>query len=163
MLAPAPDGEIGEMLIRSPGTTPEYWLDPGRIEPLPDGWFHSGDLLRREPDGQVRYITRQKDLNVRGGSNISPAEVEDVLRCQSGIMNVAVVGLPDPNLGQRIGAAVVLAADAPPTTVKDALVGARDALADYKVPETVKVLKEIPRNALTKIDRDKIMRELQCT
>jgi acyl-CoA synthetase (AMP-forming)/AMP-acid ligase II len=79
-----PSGQTGAMLIRSPGTTPGYWLGPGRFDPLPEGWFSTGDLMRWEPDEMLRYMGRVKDLIVRGGSNISPIEVEDVLRRQAG-------------------------------------------------------------------------------
>jgi long-chain acyl-CoA synthetase len=148
-----PSGQTGAMLIRSPGTTPGYWLGPERIDPLPESWFPSGDLMRWEPDEQLRYMGRLKDLIVRGGSNISPVEVEDVLRRQPGIADAAVVGLADPTFGQRVGAALVLVPGALVSVKDDALAAVRRELADYKVPETVIVLDVIPRNALTKIDR----------
>jgi acyl-CoA synthetase (AMP-forming)/AMP-acid ligase II len=155
---PVPDGATGEMLIRSPGTTPGYWLGPGRIEPLPDGWLHTGDLMRRDPDGQFRYMGRIKDLIVRAGSNISPVEVEQVLRRQPGIANAAVVGLQDAELGQRVGAALVLAAGVSSSVVADALEGTRRELADYKVPVTGVVVDAIPSNALGKVDRSEVIK-----
>jgi long-chain acyl-CoA synthetase len=147
------DGEAGEMLIRSTGTTPGYWVGPGRIDRLPDGWFHTGDLLRYEPDNDLRYMGRTKDLIVRAGSNISPVEVETVLRRQSGVVDAAVAGLPDPRLGQRVGAVLVLAEGLGEAAVPGVLAGVRQELADYKVPEQVAIVAAIPRNTLTKVDR----------
>lgn len=157
---PAGDDGAGEMLIRSPTTTPGYWLGAGRIDPLPDGWLRSGDRMRREPDGHLRYLGRIKETIVRGGSNVSPLEVEEVLRRQPGIADAAVAGLPDPELGQRIGAMLVLAADASATAAADALAGVRRELADYKVPEVLAVVEAIPRNALTKVDRPAVSRSI---
>jgi long-chain acyl-CoA synthetase len=99
--------DFGELIIRSQSTSPGYWLGPDQLDHLPNGWFHSGDLMRREPDGQFRYVGRVKDLIVRGGSNISPVEVEVLLRRQIGIADAAVAGVPDSELGQRVGAVVV--------------------------------------------------------
>lgn len=151
-----PHGESGELLIRSPSTTPGYWLGPGRIDPLPRGWFHTGDQMRREPDGQLRYLGRLKHLIVRGGSNISPVEIEEVLLRQPGVADAAVAGLSDPELGQRVGALLVLTEGTTATAVSSILAGVRAELADYKVPEVVATAATIPRSTLMKIDRPAI-------
>ncbi len=80
-----------------------YWEGPGTITPFPDRWFVTGDLAAVELDGQVQFFGRKKDLIVRGGSNISPVEVEGVLAAQAGVENAAVVGIPDQLFGQRVG------------------------------------------------------------
>lgn len=152
----AVDGS-GEMLIRSAGTTPGYWQEPGQVEPLPDGWFHSGDLVRREPDGQLRYLGRTKDLIVRGGSNISPGEIEEALRRQAGVADVAVVGLPDAELGERVGAALVLAENTTAEALPGILADVGRELADYKIPDKVALVDTIPRNDLDKIDRRSVV------
>ena len=146
------------MLVRSPTTVPGYWDGPGRVRPLPDGFFHSGDLVREEGEHELRLMGRKKDLIIRGGSNISPAEVEAVLHDLPGVREAAVVGVADPELGQRVGVVLVLddVGDADP--VLSVIAGAKEKLADYKVPELVAVTDQLPRNALTKIDREAIMR-----
>ncbi|CAB3750310.1 class I adenylate-forming enzyme family protein [Paraburkholderia solisilvae] len=150
---PVPDGETGEMWLRSPTTAPGYWESPGVITSLPDGFFHSGDLVRVSGEREVQYIGRKKDLIVRGGSKISPLEVEAVLQDHPNVREVAVVGLPDPVLGQRVGALLVLkdGADAAPI-----LAAAKKRLADHKVPEIWAMIDKLPRNALTKIDRNAV-------
>ena len=146
-------GEVGEMLVRSPTTTPGYWEGPGQVRPLINNVFHSGDLVCRRAHGQLRYMGRLKDLIVRGGSNISPTEVESVIRNHPAISDVAVVGLQDEELGQRVVAALVLADGHDRSTIPDILNTTRRQIADYKVPEAVIVIDAIPRNALTKVDR----------
>ena len=160
---PVSEGETGELLIRSPGTTPGYWLRSGQLDELSDGWFHTGDLMRRSSDGRLRFVARLKDLIVRGGSNVSPVEVEELLRRQPGIVDVAVAGLPDPELGQRIGAALVLATEASTSAAEEALAEARRSLADYKNPDVVILVDAIPRNALTKVDRAAVASQIAQT
>lgn len=85
-------GRAGELLVASPTTSPGYWVSETEIEPLPDGVFHSGDLVREREDGVLEYMGRMKDLIVRGGSNIAPSEVEQALRQHVDVAEVAVVG-----------------------------------------------------------------------
>jgi long-chain acyl-CoA synthetase len=106
---PVPPGGIGELLISSPTTTPGYWNGPGDLTPMPDGVFHSGDLVRECEPGILEYVGRTKDIIIRGGSNISPGEIEDALTRHPCVLDAGVAGLPDPDLGQRVGALVVLA------------------------------------------------------
>ncbi|KAI1748289.1 hypothetical protein F4782DRAFT_380987 [Xylaria castorea] len=150
------DGETGEMLLRSSTTTPGYWENPGEINRLPNGIFHSGDLVRRVGDREFQYIGRKKDLIIRGGSNISPAEVEAVLQNLPEVHEAAVSGLPDKVWGQRVGALLVLEAGVSSEAVPTILMAAKHKLADYKLPEAVAMADRIPRNALTKIDRSAI-------
>lgn len=150
------DGDIGQMLIRSPGTSLGYWIGPTELLPFPNGWFHSGDLMRREPDGKLRHMGRTKDLIIRGDSNVSPVEVEAVLRRQPFIADVAVVGIPDALLGQRVGAILVLQEGAPAEAADAAIDRAKSYLADYKVPEAVCVAEAIPRNNMMKVNRREV-------
>jgi long-chain acyl-CoA synthetase len=89
---PVPHGKIGELHVKGPSLTIGYWKGAGRIEdPKVDGWFATGDLMRQGEDGELWFVSRKKDLIIRGGSNIAPTEVEDVLRCHSAVRDVAVV------------------------------------------------------------------------
>lgn len=98
-------------------------------------------------------MSRKKDLIVRGGSNISPVEVERVLAGHPAVADVAVVGMPDDALGQRVAAFVKLADGATPRALNDILEAARTELADYKVPEHLEAIAAIPRNVQGKADR----------
>jgi acyl-CoA synthetase (AMP-forming)/AMP-acid ligase II len=146
---PVGEGEVGELVTSSPTTSPGYWAGEHDVTPL--GAFRSGDLVREVEPGLLRYMGRRKDVIVRGGSNVSPAEVEDALRADPAVADVGVAGLPDDELGQRIGAVLVLRGSA--RSAQDVLESVRIRLADHKVPERVAVVDSIPRNALTKIDR----------
>jgi long-chain acyl-CoA synthetase len=152
--APVPPGDIGELLVRGPNVTIGYWAGPDTIENAPeDGWWHSGDLMRQDEKGNFWFVSRKKDLIVRGGSNISPVEVERVLIAHPAVVDVAVVGMPDDVLGQRVAGFVHLKDGAAPAVVNDILKVAKSQLADYKVPEHLEAIAAIPRNALGKADR----------
>jgi long-chain acyl-CoA synthetase len=149
-----PRGVCGEMLIRGPTVTPGYWVSPGRIDPAThEGWYHTGDVLRYGERDDIWFVGRKKDLIIRGGSNIVPLEVEHVLLEHPAVLDVAVVGVEDPDLGQRVAAFVRLAGSGGDCVMEDILGSARAQLADYKVPESLHVIDAIPRNALGKIDR----------
>jgi long-chain acyl-CoA synthetase len=156
--APVPRGTVGELLVRGPSVTVGYWTGPGRTDdPKSDGWFPTGDLMRQGEDDDLWFVARKKDLIIRGGSSISPVEVERVLLAHPAVRDVAVVGVPDAVLGQRVAALVELAGNARRTALDDILASARAQLADYKVPEWLKIVGEIPRNALGKIDRKSLL------
>jgi acyl-CoA synthetase (AMP-forming)/AMP-acid ligase II len=146
-------GVQGELWSRSAGTTPGYWLEDESVDRLPGGWFRSGDLVRQEEDGQLRYMGRAKDLIVRGGSNISPLEIEAVLTGDELVQDVAVLGIADGDLGSRVGAILRLRDGHENASARDIIARIRGKLADYKVPEFIKVVPELPRNALGKLDR----------
>jgi acyl-coenzyme A synthetase/AMP-(fatty) acid ligase len=101
----------------------------------------------------VPFVSRKKHLIIRGGSNIAPVEIERVLMSHPAVREAAVVGVLDPELGERVAGFVQLADDAHGVEVKEILAFATERLADYKVPETLQIVDEIPRNALGKIDR----------
>jgi acyl-CoA synthetase (AMP-forming)/AMP-acid ligase II len=146
--------EVGELWLRGPNVTPGYWAGPNRIDdPTVSGWFPTGDLMRQDEADNLWFVSRKKDLIIRGGSNIVPVEVERVLKNHPAVRDVAVFGVPDAVLGERVAALVQLAENANPTAREDILVSAKAALADYKVPERLEIVSEIPRNGLGKIDR----------
>jgi long-chain acyl-CoA synthetase len=149
-----PRGEVGEFLVRGPEIAAGYWIGPGRVENLaPDGWFHSGDLMRQDEGDELWFVGRKKDQIISGGSVVSPVDVERVLLSHPLVRDAAVFGLPDPVLGQRVAAVVALQGNADDATRDKILDAARKQLAYYKVPEVLVVVDAVPRNALGKIDR----------
>ncbi|MFD8723528.1 class I adenylate-forming enzyme family protein [Streptomyces sp. NPDC059629] len=147
-------GDVGELVISSPTTSPGYWQGPSDETALSEGAFRSGDLVREVEPGVLRYVSRKKDIIVRGGSNISPHEVEELLRTHPHVADIGVAGYPDPVLGQRVGALVVIAAPSPGSSLEDELRDwALGHLAAHKVPERIRFVSSVPRNAMTKIDR----------
>ena len=151
---PVPLGEVGELLVRGRNVSVGYWTGPGVIEAPENGWYHSGDLMRQDEKGDLWFVSRKKDLIVRGGSNISPVEVERVLAAHPAVKDAAVVGVPDETLGQRVAGFVQLETS---QIMNDVLDTARDKLADYKLPERLQVVAKIPRNALGKTDRKALL------
>jgi acyl-CoA synthetase (AMP-forming)/AMP-acid ligase II len=153
--APVATDEIGELVLRSPNLSIGYWAGPGLIEGAPkDGWFYTGDLMRQDEKGNLSFVSRKKYLIIRGGSNISPIEVEQVLTSHPAVQDAAVIGVPDSELGERVAGFIqVRHADAQSVNLKDIRSYLAERLADYKTPEQLKIVSEIPRNALGKIDR----------
>jgi acyl-CoA synthetase (AMP-forming)/AMP-acid ligase II len=156
---PVPPGEVGELVLRGPNVTIGYWAGPGLIEDAPkDGWFYTGDLMRQDDQGNLWFVSRKKHLIIRGGSNISPVEVEQALISHPAVGDAAVLGVPDPELGQRVAGFVQLASSAQGVNLNEIRAHVAEQLADYKVPESLKIVREIPRNALGKIDRQLLLR-----
>jgi acyl-CoA synthetase (AMP-forming)/AMP-acid ligase II len=149
-----PRGKIGEFLVRGPYVTVGYWVGPDRIDPATsDGWYHSGDLMRQGEGDELWFVGRKKDIIIRGGSNISPVEVERVLLSHPLVNDAAVFGVPDPVLGQRVAAVVQLSSGVDDAALGDILSDTKQQLADYKVPELLLAVNAVPRNPLGKVDR----------
>jgi acyl-CoA synthetase (AMP-forming)/AMP-acid ligase II len=145
-----PGGRAGEVAIRGPGVTPGYLNDPeANAEAFVDGWLRTGDRGVLE-DGYLRLEGRIKELIIRGGENISPAEVEAVLKEQPAVADAVCFGIDDEKYGQVVGAAVVLHAEASSTELRD---WCRESLTDYKVPKVIHVVGQIPRTATGKPQR----------
>jgi long-chain acyl-CoA synthetase len=117
-------------------------------EAIVDGWFRSGDLGTKDEDGFVTIVDRKKDMVLRGGFNVYPREVEEVLARHPAVAQVAVIGLPDPTYGEEVCAVVKLVDDGsgrPVTEVTDdVIVWSREHLAGHKYPRVVKVVDEFP-------------------
>jgi acyl-CoA synthetase (AMP-forming)/AMP-acid ligase II len=155
---PVPRGEVGELVVRGPHVTIGYWAGPGQIKDAPEeGWFHTGDLMQQDEKGDLWFVSRKKQLIVRGGSKISPVEIERVLMAHPAVGDAAVVGVPDPDLGQRVAGFVQLADSAQSADADEILAFATERLADYKVPETLEIVDKIPRNTFGKIDRQLLL------
>ncbi len=153
---PDPAG-VGELLVRGPNVVAGYWGDPARTaETFVDGWLRTGDVARIDEvpaGGIVRIVDRAKDMINRGGENVYSVEVENALAEHPDVVEVAVVGVADPVMGEKVGA-VVLPRDgvAAEALVPDLVAFARTRLADFKVPQFVRVLDgPLPRNAGGKV------------
>ena len=148
-------GEEGEICMRGPLVQPRYWGE----EETPysdDGWAHFGDLGRLDEDGYLHVTGRVKDTIIRGGSNINPFEVEDVLRGSAAVQDVCVVGRPDEDLGERTVAFVVPAPGSEPTLDNLTAHLEEAGLARYKWPETLHLLDALPHGATGKVDRTEL-------
>ena len=149
-----PRGEIGEFLVRGPYVTVGYWVGPDRIDAATrDGWYDSGDLMRQGESDELWFVGRKKDIIIRGGSNISPVEVERVLLSHPLVHDAAVFGVPDPVLGQRVAAVVQLSSGVGDAALGDIPRDTKQQLADYKVPERLLAVDVVPRNPIGKVDR----------
>jgi acyl-CoA synthetase (AMP-forming)/AMP-acid ligase II len=148
----APDGTIGELWLRSPAVMSGYWNDPdSTAETLVDGWLRTGDLATRDNHGVFRLSGRVKEMFIRGGYNVYPMEVEAVLVDHPAVREVAVIARPDDIMGE-IGVAVIVAEGNPPTLL-DLRTFAATRLAHHKLPEAIRVVDALPRNASDKVDR----------
>ncbi|CAE6746309.1 class I adenylate-forming enzyme family protein [Paraburkholderia aspalathi] len=148
-------GEAGELLLRGPNVFIGYWLGPGRIDDArKDGWWATGDVMRQDEAGDFWYVARKKNLIIRGGSNISPTEIEHALTVHRGVSEAAIIGVPDAVLGQRVIGFVKLTEAA--TQVEDVLHDLSTRVARYKMPERLIVVDQLPRNSLGKVDRARL-------
>ncbi len=145
-------GEVGELMIKGPTITPGYWNKPeaNKAAFTEDGWFHTGDAARQDEDGYYYIVDRWKDMFISGGENVYPVEVENVIYQMSGVLENAVIGIPDEKWGEVGRAYVVLKAGA---NIDDAAVieHCRSQLATYKVPKQVRMIDELPHNATGKV------------
>ncbi len=151
------NGEIGELLVRSAGVMKGYWEDEEKtIEAIQDGWLHTGDLVSRDQDGYFTIKGRKKHMINRGGENIYPVEVENVLYAHPDILEAAVVGIPDPVMGEEVKAVIVLKEGIVLDTdqIKEFL---KPRLADYKTPKQIVFANELPRNPAGKVMVEKLM------
>lgn len=149
------EGEVGEILIRSKSVMAGYWNDLENTKAaFLDDWLRTGDLGRRDHDGYYFFEGRIKEVIIKGGSNISPGEVEDVLNSHPAVDLSGVVGSPDPRLGAIVHAFVQPASgSASPASEQDLVTYASERLAAYKVPDRWTFVKDLPRNDVGKIDR----------
>ncbi len=143
---------VGELLIRGPNVVAGYWNKPeATAETFVDGWLHTGDLARLDDEGFVEIVDRKKDMVNRGGENVYCVEVENALAAHPAVFEVAVLGVPDAMMGEKVGAVIVLKPEAQ-AEVCDILAFAAGRLADFKVPQYAIIRSEaLPRNPGGKI------------
>ncbi len=156
-----PVGEVGELCLRGPIVIMGYWNRPeATAETFVNGWLHTGDLARVDSDGFVYIVDRAKDMVIRGGENVYCAEVEAALFEHPAVDDAAVIGVPDDELGEQVGAVVRLKPgfDVPAQDLQDFL---RDRIAAFKVPATIWFHEtELPRNPGGKILKTRLRRQI---
>jgi long-chain acyl-CoA synthetase len=154
--AEVPVGEVGEIAIRGDNVMKGYWNKPeATAEAIPDGWFRTGDLATMDDEGYFTIVDRKKDMILRGGMNVYPREVEEVIYTHPDVLEVAVVAIPDDLLGENVGAAVALR-DGSTTTPEDIIAFTKERIAAYKYPRQVWVVPELPKGPTGKILRREV-------
>jgi long-chain acyl-CoA synthetase len=146
-----PQGKVGEIVIRGHNVMKGYWRKPeATAEAMRDGWFHTGDMAKIDEDGYFFIVDRKKDMIIRGGYNVYPREIEEVLYEHPAVREAAVVGVPDERMGEEVGAAVALkeGADASAEEIRDYVKG---QVAAYKYPRRVWFVDELPKGPTGKI------------
>lgn len=157
-----PVGEAGELLVKGPNVSPGYYKMPDETaKTFKNGWLHTGDVARMDEDGYLYIVERMKDLIIRGGFNVYPRDVEEVLHMHPAVQDAAVVGVPDPIQGEEIKAFVVLR-EGSGATEQELISHCQQYLAKYKCPKYVDFIESIPRNPIGKILRKKL-RELHAS
>jgi acyl-CoA synthetase (AMP-forming)/AMP-acid ligase II len=169
--APVPEGEVGRVRLRSAAVMLGYWggppsgpgidgvrfdADATRAVLDDDGWLTTGDYGERDPDGNLHLVGRANELYLRGGYNVYPAEVEAALTAHPAVAQAAVVGAPDPVLGEIGVAFVVVAPDADPgddDLLADLRAAVRRTLADYKAPDRLVRVETLPLTSMLKVDK----------
>jgi len=146
---------IGTLEIKGPNVFAGYWQAPEKTaqEFTSDGWFKTGDLGRIDSNGYVHIVGRVKDLVISGGYNVYPKEVESELDAIPGVLESAVFGVPHPDFGEGVTAAVVLQKGAQ-LTEGEMLDAVRSRLARYKLPKRILLMSELPRNTMGKVQKN---------
>ncbi|MFE0420645.1 long-chain-fatty-acid--CoA ligase [Streptomyces tendae] len=146
-----PLGEVGEVWVRGPSVMKGYWRRPdATAEALQDGWFRTGDLAEQDTDGDIRIVGRLKELIIRGGYNVYPGEVEEILYGHPDVVEAAVVGVPDDYYGEQV-AAMIVRRSGSDLTAEEVTAWARERMSAYKIPRTVHFAAELPKSATGKV------------
>lgn len=151
---PLPQGEIGEVVARGPNVMKGYYNMPEETkEALHNGWLHTGDMGRFDEDGYLYIVERKKDLIIRGGFNIYPRDIEEVLTSHPSVIEAAVIGVPSERMGEEVKAFVVVRTPIPAEAL---MAYCREKLANYKTPSEIEFVNALPRNAIGKIDKKEL-------
>ena len=151
---PVQQGDVGELCVKGPGVMRCYYHDPKATEEvLKDGWLHTGDMAMQDPEGFIFLVDRKKDVIISGGENLYPVQIEDFLHTHPKIHDVAVIGLPDPRLGE-IAAAIIQAREGETCTEAEIQKFCMD-LPRYKRPRKI-IFADVPRNPTGKIEKPKL-------
>jgi malonyl-CoA/methylmalonyl-CoA synthetase len=153
-------GEVGEIQVKGPNVFSGYWRLPEKTREdfADDGWFRTGDLGKLDEAGYLTIVGRSKDLIITGGYNVYPKEIENQIDQLPGVHESAVIGLADPDFGEKVIAVVVKAPAASELTADKLIAALKGAVANYKVPKTVFFVEDLPRNAMGKVQKN-VLRE----
>jgi long-chain acyl-CoA synthetase len=144
-------GEVGEIVIKGHNVMKGYWKrDDATAEAIKDGWFHTGDMAQVDEEGYFFIVDRKKDMIIRGGYNVYPREIEEVLYEHPAVREVAVLGVPHDDLGEEVGAAVALK-DGEEVSAEDLRAFVKDQVAAYKYPRHIWFVDELPKGPTGKI------------
>jgi len=157
-----PPGEPGAIQVRGANVFAGYWRNPSktRDEFSDDGWFRTGDLGVLDRDGYLSIVGRAKDLIITGGYNVYPKEVELVIDAMPGVVECAVVGVPHPDFGEAVTAAVVCDRPGAPPSESAMMGHIKSQLANYKVPKRIHFVSDLPRNAMGKVQKNVLREQL---
>jgi non-ribosomal peptide synthetase component E (peptide arylation enzyme) len=157
-----PDGEIGEVIVRGPHCQPGYYDDPvATQEAWHDGWFRTGDLASFDPEGRITIKGRCKDIIIRGGQNIHPFEIENILTRHPKVLKAAVVGMPDTEMGERVCAYVVLKSREE-FSFSEMVQFMRDqGIASFKIPERLEITNDLPLVGGIKVDKKRLRQDIE--
>ena len=152
-------GEVGELAVKGPGVMKCYYHDPkATAETIHDGWLFTGDMAQEDEDGFIFLVDRKKDVIISGGENLYPVQIEDFLRSNPAIKDVAVIGLPDKRLGEIAAAIISIKPEC--TCTEDDINNFCQKLPRYKRPHRI-IFAEVPRNPTGKIEKPKL-RKIYC-
>ncbi len=151
-----PVGEMGELIVRGPNVSPGYYKLPEETaKSFKDGWLYTGDMAKMDEDGYLYIVERKKDLIIRGGFNIVPRDLEEVLHQHPAVLEAAAIGVPDPIMGEEIKAYIVIR-EGEKVTEDDIIKHCQEHLAKYKTPKFVEFMDALPRNPIGKIMRKRL-------
>ena len=141
----SPRGIVGEIAVKGPNVADGYYHNPEETEKVfKDGWFLTGDLGRVDDEGFFYVVSRKKDMINRGGENVYPVEVENIIYLHPKVLEVAVFGVPDKVMGEKVAAALVAVPGTTPT-IEEIKEFCSDKLAKYKIPEHIHLSPPCPR------------------
>jgi acyl-CoA synthetase (AMP-forming)/AMP-acid ligase II len=154
-------GQVGEVIVRGKKVMKGYWKNPEATKgALRGGWLHTGDLVRIDEEGYLYLAGRKKDMIIRGGENIYPAEVEEILHCHPKVLESAVIGVANDYWGEIVKAVIVLQ-PGQQATQEEIIEFCRERIASYKKPSVVEFVKELPKNAMGKVLKTVLRGEAQ--
>jgi len=152
-------GEVGAIEVKGPNVFSGYWRMPEKThtEFTPDGFFRTGDMGEFAPDGYLKIVGRAKDLIITGGLNVYPKEIEERIDALPGVIESAVIGVPDADFGEAVTAVVVVNAKDRPTET-GIIAALKSEIASFKVPKHVHFVDDLPRNAMGKVEKNTLRR-----
>jgi malonyl-CoA/methylmalonyl-CoA synthetase len=160
---PCEPGTVGNVQVRGPNVFAGYWRMPEktRDEFTSDGWFRTGDIgewvASGDAEGYLRLVGRAKDMIITGGLNVYPKEIEELIDAMPGVIESAVIGVPDPDFGEAVNA-VIVCAEGERTDAAEIIAALKRDIASFKVPKRVHIVAELPRNAMGKVQKN-VLRE----